>query len=253
MSGRLEGRGVAVTGAAGGIGAALATAAAGEGAAVACVDIDGDGAGRTAAGIAGAGGRALPVQADLRDFAAVRAALDAMTGWLGRVHVLMANAGGSWGDAIPFLQMEPAAWDTMLDRNLRTAFNCGLVFSRHMAGHGGGAIVFTTSQLSVVTRPGFAHYAAAKGGLAQLVRGMAVDLAPHAIRVNAVAPGPTETPGNREWFARPEMRAAHEAAIPLGRVARPDEITGAALYLASDEASFTTGATIMVDGGYTLL
>jgi NAD(P)-dependent dehydrogenase (short-subunit alcohol dehydrogenase family) len=253
VSGRLAARRAVVTGAAGGIGAALAQAAAREGAAVACVDLDGSGAARTADEITRTGGTALGLQADLRDFAAVEDVIDQVAGTLGPVGVLLANAGGSRGEVVPFLGLHPEIWDRMLDRNLRTAFNCGLVFGRHMAEHGGGAIVFTTSQLSIVTRPGLAHYAAAKGGVTQLMKGMAVDLASHGIRVNAVAPGPTETPGNRAWFSQPEVRAANQAAIPLGRVARPEEIAGAAMYLASDEAAFTTGATIVVDGGYTLI
>jgi NAD(P)-dependent dehydrogenase (short-subunit alcohol dehydrogenase family) len=94
---------------------------------------------------------------------------------------------------------------------------------------------------------------AAKGGVKQLVKAMAVDLAGSGIRVNALAPGPTLTPGNKEMFARPDVRAANIRTIPLGRIAEPDEMVGAAVYLASDEASFTTGATLLVDGGYTIL
>jgi NAD(P)-dependent dehydrogenase (short-subunit alcohol dehydrogenase family) len=87
----------------------------------------------------------------------------------------------------------------------------------------------------------------------QLVKGMAVDLAAHGIRVNAIAPGPTLTPGNRKMFERQDVRDANLNTIPLKRIAEPEEMVGAALYLASDEASFTTGATLLVDGGYTLL
>lgn len=251
MTGRLAGRVAVVTGAAGGIGAALARAAAAEGAAVACVDLDGEGAAATAAELPG--DAAMAITADLTDADAVDGSLAAVVARWQRVHVLFANAGGSRGEAVPFLELEIATWEHMVDRNLRTAFLCGRAYARHMADHGGGAIVFTTSQLSLVARPGLAHYAAAKGGAAQLVKGMAVDLAGHGVRVNAVAPGPTETPGNRDWFARPEVLAEHQRTIPLGRIAAPEEITGAAIYLASDEASFTTGATIVVDGGYTIV
>ncbi len=251
MTSRLAGRVAVVTGAAGGIGSALARAAAAQGALVACLDIDGDGAAKTVETLPGDRGMAVAV--DLTDAEAVERSLSVVTARWPRVHVLFANAGGSRGEAVPFIEMDVATWDQMVDRNLRTAFLCGSTYARHMADQGGGAIVYTTSQLSLVTRPGLAHYAAAKGGVAQLVKGMAVDLASVHVRVNAVAPGPTQTPGNREWFAQPEVRAAHEQLIPLGRVASADEITGAALYLASDEASFTTGATIVVDGGYTIV
>lgn len=253
MTRRFGDRVVAVTGAAGGIGAALAVALAAEGAAVACLDIDRDGADRTADEVGRRGGDSIGVAVDLSDYGAVEAALEAVTDRWPRVHAVFANAGGSRGEAVPFLNMDPATWDRMVDRNLRTAFNTGSVFARHMAAAGGGSIVFTTSQLSLVTRPGFAHYAASKGGVAQLAKGMAVDLAPHGIRVNAVAPGPTQTPGNAAWFDQPEVVEEHARIIPLGRVARPEEVAGAALYLASDEASFTTGATVVVDGGYTII
>jgi NAD(P)-dependent dehydrogenase (short-subunit alcohol dehydrogenase family) len=250
---RLAGRVAVVTGAAGGIGAALAAAAAREGARVACMDVDGDGARRTAGAITQRGGDAISVETDLTDLLAVEDGLAQALEWGPRVDALFANAGGSRGEAVPFLQLDTGSWSRMVDRNLTTAFNSGLVFARHMAAAGGGSIVFTTSQLSLVVRPGLVHYAAAKGAVAQLVRGMALDLADPCIRVNAVAPGPTETPGNRAWFSRPEVAEEHRRVIPLRRVGQPDEIAGAAIYLASDEASFTTGATVVVDGGYTIV
>jgi glucose 1-dehydrogenase len=101
-----------------------------------------------------------------------------------------------------------------------------------------------------VVRPGLAHYASAKGAIRQLVRGMAVDLAEHGIRVNAIAPGPTLTPANREFFARTEVAETNLRLVPLGRVAEPREMVGAAVFLASDEAGYVTGTTLFVDGGY---
>jgi len=193
------------------------------------------------------------VAADLTDVGEVErmhaAALDAFGG----VDLLVANAGGSRGEMVPFLELEPDVWRRMIDRNLTTVYYSSLVCARQMAANGGGAIVVTSSQLSEVARPGMGHYAAAKGGVRQLVKVMAVDLAPHGIRVNAMAPGPTLTPGNRAMFERPEVAEANLRTIPLGRVADPEEMVGAVVYLASDEASFTTGATIFVDGGYTIL
>ncbi len=248
--GRLEGRRAVVTGAGGGIGRALAEGVAAQGAAVVCADLDEASAGKVARAIAAGGGRAFAAGGDLTDFAAAEGllarAVEAMEG----CDVLFANAGGSRGETVPFLDLDPSAWRSMLDRNLTLAFNCGLVFARHMAGQGGGAIVFTSSQLSEVVRPGLAHYAAAKGGIRQLVRGMAVDLARHRIRVNAIAPGPTETPANREFFARPEVAEVNRRLVPLGRVANPEEMVGAAVFLASAEASYVTGTTLFVDGGY---
>ena len=251
--GRLSGRRAIVTGAAGGIGAALARGVAREGASVTCVDLAEAALEEVAASIREAGGRTIPVAADLTDLDQVArmhaAALDAFGG----VDLLVANAGGSRGEMIPFLELEPHVWQRMIDRNLTSVYYSSLLCARHMAANGGGAIVVTSSQLSEVARPGMGHYAAAKGGVRQLVKGMAVDLAPHGIRVNAIAPGPTLTPGNRALFERPEVAEANLRTIPLGRVADPEEMVGAVVYLASDEASFTTGATIFVDGGYTIL
>ena len=250
--GRLEGRRAIVTGAAGGIGSALARGVAREGAMVACVDMAGAVEG-VAASIDDVGGEAISVTADLTDLEQVErmhaVALDAF----GVVDLLIANAGGSRGEMIPFLELEPDAWRSMVDRNLTSVYYCSLVCARGMAARGGGSIVITSSQLSEVARPGMGHYAAAKGGVRQLVKAMAVDLAPHGIRVNAMAPGPTLTPGNRAMFERPEVAEANLRTIPLGRVADPEEMVGAVVYLASDEASFTTGATLFVDGGYTIL
>ncbi|HVB77191.1 MAG TPA: SDR family oxidoreductase [Candidatus Nitrosotalea sp.] len=251
MSGRLEGRRAIVTGAAGGIGQALAGGVAAAGATVVLVDRDGPGIRACAEQVIAAGGRALAIEADLSEFEAVQALLEPALDFMGGVDLLFANAGGSRGETVPFLELDWSIWSGMLARNLSTAFNCGLVFARQMARQGGGAIVFTSSQLSEVTRPGLAHYAAAKGAVRQLVRGMAVDLAEHGIRVNAIAPGTTFTPGNREYFSRPEVAEANRRMVALGRVAEPEEMVGAAVFLASSEASYVTGTTIFVDGGYT--
>lgn len=251
MSGRLAGRRALVTGAAQGIGRALALGVAHEGAAVACLDLDALGAGRTAAEVEQVGAGALAITCDVTDPAAVLRSLEATVAALGGIDLLVASAGGSRGEVVPFLELDPEAWRRMLARNLDGAFHCGLYAARHMASAGGGAIVFVSSQQSEAVRPGMAHYAAAKGGLRQLVRGMAVDLAPLGVRVNALAPGPTWTPGNRALFEQPATAAAYRERIPMGRLAEPAEMVGACVFLASDEASYVTGTTVFVDGGYT--
>lgn len=247
-AGRLAGRTIVVTGAARGIGAAIARGVSAAGATVACIDVDEDGARSTAAALEDA----LAFGCDLTDFAAVEDVGRAVRSRLGRIDGLVTAAGGSRGEARPFLAIDPADWHTMIDRNLTSTFHTALVFARLMAPEGAGSIVLVSSQLSGVVRPGLAHYGAAKGAVNQLVRGMAVDLGPAGIRVNAIAPGPTETPGNADWFARPDIQEQHARQIPLGRVARPEEMAGAAIHLLSDESSYTTGAIIVVDGGYTL-
>ena len=249
MTGRLDRRVVAVTGAASGIGAATARRAAAEGARVACLDLNLEGAEAVAADLAGA----VAIRCDVTSFEDVEASLSAVEGALGPVDVLVTSAGGSRGEAVPFTDLDPETWHRMIDRNLTGTFYCGLVYGRSMAQRRSGAIVLVSSQLSQVVRPGLAHYSAAKGAINQLVKGMAVDLAAAGVRVNAVAPGPTQTPGNAAWFDRPDVAAEHARIIPMGRVAQPEEIAGAIVHLASDEATFTTGATLFVDGGYTIV
>lgn len=244
---------VVVTGAARGIGRAVSVGLATRGADVACLDLDDKGVHETAALVEGTGSRAVPHTCDVTDWDAVQAAAEHTIDALGGVDVLVTNAGGSVGDACHFLDMDPERWHRMVDRNLTSTFYSALAFARSMAGgEQGGAIVCISSQLSEVVRPSLAHYCSAKGGVRQLVRAMAVDLASHNIRVNAVAPGPTWTPGTRPLFSRPEVRELNERTIPMGRLAEAEEMVGAVAYLASPDASYVTGATILVDGGYTL-
>jgi NAD(P)-dependent dehydrogenase (short-subunit alcohol dehydrogenase family) len=117
-------------------------------------------------------------------------------------------------------------------------------------GQSGGSIINVTSQLAEVARPERAAYIASKGGGRSLTHAMAVDLAAHGIRVNAIAPGPTLTGLTRASYTDPEARRATEALIPLGRLGQPDDLVGAVLFLASDESRWVTGSTVTVDGGY---
>jgi len=259
---RLQDRRAVVTGAAGGIGRAIAVGVAAAGATVVCVDLNGEGAAAVAAEICRQGNKAVGFGADLTDYDAVELALERSLDVMGGVDLLLANAGGlrdgtgvwdEWGGRTPFLKLTPTTWSRMIDQNLTTAFFSGLVFARQMAKLAGGAVVFTSSQLAEVVRPGLTHYASAKGGLRQLVKGMAVELASDGIRVNAIAPGPTLTDASSQFNERPEVREEHARATPLGRLAMPSEMVGAAVFLASDEASFVTGTTILVDGGYTII
>jgi NAD(P)-dependent dehydrogenase (short-subunit alcohol dehydrogenase family) len=252
VSSRFAGQVAVVTGAAGGIGRALALGIAAEGADVACVDVADAGVRETAEAVGALGRRALAFVCDVTSEPALTSVFDDVLAELGPTDVVLASAGGSRGEIVPFLDMTPQVWQTMLDRNLTSVFVTGLVASRQMAAHGGGAIVIVSSQLGEVVRPGLAHYCSSKGAVRQLIKGMAVDLAGHGIRVNGIGPGPTMTPGNRDWFLQPDVAAANEQIIPLRRIARPEEMVGGALYLASADASFTIGATLLIDGGYSL-
>lgn len=250
---RLADKTVLVSGVAGDIGRALAAACAAQGAKVACTDIDVPGLTTSVESLGLDPDRVLTVGADLTDFDQCEQLTRSVLDWSGGIDVLLANAGGSRGVRIPFLELTPETWQRMVDRNLTSAFHLGLTVARRMADADGGSIVYTSSQLGIVAERHASPYCTSKAGIIHLVKAMAVDLAPHGIRVNSVAPGTTLTSATEEYFARPEVAARHEHFIPARRHARPEEIAGAAVYLASDEASYTTGTTIVVDGGYTIV
>ena len=247
--GRVEGRGVLVAGAGGGIGGAGATKLGGEGAMVVCADIDVAAAEATAAQIRTSGGRAVALGLDVRDRGGVDAAVAAVVREFGRLDVLLECVGVS--QTASFLDLDPREWDRIVAINLTGMFHLGQAAARQMIRQGsGGSIINVTSQLAEVARPERAAYIASKGGGRSLTHAMALELAPHDIRVNAIAPGPTLTGLTRASYADPGRRRATIAQIPLGRMGQPDDIVGAILYLASDESRWVTGSTVTVDGGY---
>ena len=251
--GRVAGKVALVTGAGGGIGGAGAEGLGREGAAVLCTDIDAAAAEATAGRIREAGGRAAAQGLDVRDRAAVDAAVAAAVREFGRLDILVECAGIS--HRLNFLDLDPETWDRIIAVNLTGMFHLGQAAARQMvrqgaSGVGGGSIINITSQLAEVARPERAAYVASKGGARSLTHAMAVDLAAHAIRVNAIAPGPTLTGLTRASYTDPAARRATEALIPLGRLGQPDDLVGAVLFLASDESRWVTGSTVTVDGGY---
>jgi NAD(P)-dependent dehydrogenase (short-subunit alcohol dehydrogenase family) len=251
----LEGKNAIVTGAGSGIGAAVAAGLAREGAGVACADINAEAAERVAAGIRAEGGRAIGIGVDVTLSDSVQAMLDRAVAEFGSIHILHANAGVSL--RAPFLEIPEELWDKVIDINLKGQFLCGQIVGRHMAQRGGGSIINTSSQLAEgVAQAGNAHYMASKGGSRMLTRAMAVDLAPLGIRVNALAPGLTHTALTRDRIegadeASAEFRRWALGRIPMRRFGTPDDLVGAVVFLASDEARYVTGSTIVVDGGYT--
>src|SRR5713226_3894461 len=245
VMGRVAGKVALVAGAGGGIGGAGAEALAREGAAVLCTDVDDATAGRIREG----GGQAAAQGLDVRDRAAVDRAVAASVLAFGRLDILLDCAGISHRGN--FLDLDAATWDRIIAVNLTGMFHLGQAAARQMVRQsGGGSIINVTSQLAEVARPERAAYVASKGGGRSLTHAMAVDLAAHGIRVNAIAPGPTLTGLTRASYTDPEARRATEAMIPLGRLGQPDDLVGAVLFLASDESRWVTGSTVTVDGGY---
>ena len=247
--GRVEGKVALVAGAAGGIGGAGAEGLAHEGAAVICADIDAAAAEAVTARIRAAGGRAIATALDVRDRVAVDAAVSTAVREFGRLDVLLDCAGVSHGGN--FIDLDHGEWERVIAVNLTGMFHLGQAAARQMVRQGGGgSIINVTSQLAEVARPERAAYVASKGGGRSLTHAMALDLAAHGIRVNAIAPGPTLTGLTRASYADPERRRATIAQIPLGRLGDPQDLIGAILFLASDESIWATGSTITVDGGY---
>ncbi len=250
---RLAGKNAIVAGAGSGIGRAIAIGYAAEGASVVVADIKLPTAQKTAAEIAARGGRAIAVEVDVSKRAQVEAMVEAALAAYSRIHILVCVAGIA--TVSHFLELPEEWWDETMNVNLKGQYLCGQAVARHMAKVGGGAIINITSQVAEVAQPLSAHYHASKGGGKMLVKAMALDLAEYNIRVNALAPGLTDG-GDQSWMDTDKGRAWRPLRekllerIPMKRAARPEEMVGAAVFLASDEASYVTGTTLVVDGGY---
>jgi glucose 1-dehydrogenase len=242
---RLAGKVAVVTGAARGIGLAIARRFVAEGARVALADWL---RAEVEAEAAALGPAALAVPADVGDAGEVRRLVDETLARFGRLDCMVANAAVQ--AEIPFLDLTEEEFDRVIRVNLKGAFLCGQAAARAMVRAGiRGTIINLTSVNAVVAHPVLVHYAASKGGVAMLTKGMAVALAPHGIRVNAIGPGTVNTPINANFFRMPGMTERFLMRTPLGRIAAPEEIASVAVFLASDEASYVTGTTIYADGG----
>jgi NAD(P)-dependent dehydrogenase (short-subunit alcohol dehydrogenase family) len=245
----LEGKVSVVTGGAQGIGRACVLALAREGAAVVCVDNDGNAAGALAAEVDGLAGPVVVEVGDVRDAADLQRAAQRASA-LGGADILVNNVGGLLGtEPTPTLDVDEREWAAVADFNLRPTFLGCRIFARNMIDRGlGGSIVNISASLALRAAPQLAAYAAAKAGVASLTRTLAIELAAHGIRVNAVAPAFTDTPASAR-YAGGERRALTARSIPLGRVGQPEDMAGTVLFLASPLSTFVTGQTMLVDGG----
>jgi NAD(P)-dependent dehydrogenase (short-subunit alcohol dehydrogenase family) len=243
---RLQGRAVAITGAALGIGRATARLFAEEGARLALGDVDAGGAEAVAKEIKGRGGRAVAIGMDVGDAAQVQAFVDRTVAELGRIDVMFANAGIA--HSAPFLDHPEAQWHRVLRVNLTGVFLCCQAAARRMVEQGGGCIITTASINGFRGVEKLVGYNVAKAGVIELTRTMAVELAQHGITVNAIAPAQIDTRLTRGLPE--EARRRRIERIPMGRFGEPEEVARGALFLASDDASYVTGHTLAVDGGY---
>lgn len=251
MAERFEGRTAVVTGGGGGIGSAICRRFAGEGAKVAVLDRAADAAGVTAAAI---GPAALAVACDITDRASVDAAVERITAELGPIDVLVNNAG--WDLFKPFTATTPDDWQRLIDINLVGALHLHHAVLPGMVERQQGRVVTIASDAARVGSSGEAVYAACKGGLVAFTKTLAREHARHGITLNVVCPGPTDTAllaGVTEGAANPEkLLEAFRRSIPLGRIGSPEDLPGAVLFFASDDAAFVTGQVISVSGGLTM-
>ena len=250
MTGKLEDKVAVITGAASGIGRATALLFAREGARVVVADWDESGGSRIAEEIAEAGGEAVAVRTDVSQAEDVRSLINAAVEGYGRLDVLFNNAGVE-GELAPTADCSLENWDSVIGINLKGVF-LGMKYAiPHMVSHGGGTIINNASVAGVVGFAGLPAYCASKGGVIQLTKAAALEYAKAGIRVNAICPGVIATPMvERVIGDNKEMKKSFEALEPVGRFGTPEEVARLALFLATEDSSFCTGAPFIVDGGF---
>jgi meso-butanediol dehydrogenase / (S,S)-butanediol dehydrogenase / diacetyl reductase len=246
---KLQNRIALVTGAASGIGQAVAVRFAAEGAAVMAADVDDRNGLETVERIRASGGRAEFVHLDVSNADEVNRVVRHTIEGLGGLHILFNGAGIlAYGTAV---ETSEETWKRMMAVNLNGTFLCSRACLPHMISQGRGSVINVASTTG--SHDACAHavaYVSSKGGVTLMTRAMAIDHARQGVRVNAICPGPTDTPMLRNALT-PEQLEAFANTFPMGRLGRPEEIAAAAVFLASDDASFVTGALLYVDGGQT--
>lgn len=245
----LDGQVAIVTGAARGIGRAIAAVLGAEGARALIADIDIEAAKQAEAELRGAGIDCAAQQVDVASRDDLSAMADAALSRWGRIDILAANAGIY--PHIPLDELTEQAWDRIMAINVRGAVFATQVCARHMIARSYGRVVLTSSITgSVVGQPGYSHYGATKAGMLGFMRPAALELAQHRVTVNAVLPGNIATPGFPDLGL--EHQATMLAAIPVGFIGQPEDVAWAVRFLASPEAGYITGQTLVIDGGQVL-
>ena len=251
----LEGKVALVTGSARGIGQALALGLAQAGAAVAVSGMPSrlDLARGTQAQIEALGQSSAAYPLDVLDLKSISDATDRVVADFGRLDILVSNAGVRVRR--PALEVTEDEWDEVIDTNLKGVFFCAQAAAKVMIDQGSGRIINISSQLALVAREIRVAYCASNAGVANMTRALALEWARYGITVNAIGPGPTETPGllDADTQTDDELQRDLAAHMPLGRRMQPEELVGAAVYLASPSASATTGHLLIVDGGWTAI
>jgi len=248
----LNGRKAFVTGASRGIGQAIAVTLAEAGADLALVARGEEGLAATAEQVARHGRKAFVIAADVTDADAVSRAVATAIDQLGHVDIVVNNAGGS-NFMVPFLDLRLPGWDKLLRLNLTSAMYVCHAIGGHLAERGQGSVINVASVAGLTAAPLVSPYGAAKAGLISLTKTLAVEWAAFGVRVNALCPGWTATELNRNLWDDEAASKATIASVPMQRWGRAEEMTGPALFLASDASSYMTGQVLVVDGGQTAL
>ncbi|MDJ0691765.1 MAG: glucose 1-dehydrogenase [Xenococcaceae cyanobacterium MO_188.B32] len=254
----LKGKNVLVTGATSGIGQAIAAYLATEGANVALnyrndpdkLEDTKELINEMCTQVRGCGGKELPVEGDVSEEADIIRMCNEVTEKLGSLDILINNAGIQ--TASPSHELETADFDKVIRVNLRGAYLCARETIKHFLDRGNGGIIINVSSVhEIIPRPTYVSYSISKGGMENMTKTLALEYAPHGIRVNAIAPGATATPIN-SWTDNPQKRKEVESHIPMGRVGTSEEMAAVTAFLVSDDAAYITGQTLFVDGGLTL-
>jgi glucose 1-dehydrogenase len=247
----LSGRVAVVTGAGSGIGAAIANGFAQAGAKVAVLDRNGEAAADVAARLAGAGGTAIAFTCDVTRQDAVSAVAGEVTARLGMSDILVNNAGILRAGPLETVSIE--SWNAVLAVNLTGYLIAAQTFGPAMIKAGRGSIIHIASIAGSNTQPRSGAYSASKAGVLQLSKQLAVEWGPHGVRSNAILPGLIRTPLSAAFYESKEFEEKRKALVPMRRIGEPDDVAQAALFLASDRASYVNGAEMLVDGGLNMM